>query len=171
MNRLVTIFLIVAACSVASFAQASKTAETAKATDSAKPVEAVASVSQPADSTVVAPAETVTATEDPVTALNAEIALRDSVMGARDSVCSAEKSTLRKDLELEQAKCANWEQSYNTIKKNNEVCAQALSVSIGANEKNQERVEDERKKASMMTTTSFVSGVLLGMLLFWLIWD
>jgi len=125
-------------------------------------------VVQNVDSAAVQPAIT---ENDPVAVLNAEIALRDSIMGARDSSCSVEKQSLRNSLELEQAKCENWEQSYNTIKKNNEVCAQALSVSLGVSEKKKEEVEDERRKASTMTTTSFLGGIAVGMLLFWLIFE
>lgn len=103
--------------------------------------------------------------------LKQEIAVRDSVMALRDSSCSAEKDSLKKSLEVEQAKSANWEKSYNEIKQNNEVCAQALSVSIGVNEKKKEKEEMDRQQAAMMTSSSFIGGVGLGMLLFWLIFD
>ena len=44
--------------------------------------------------------------------LVAELAVRDSVMAVRDSACTVEKQTLRSELEVERAKCENWEQSY-----------------------------------------------------------
>ena len=66
--------------------------------------------------------------------LVAEIAVRDSVMAIRDSACTVEKQSLRSDLEVEKAKCENWEQSYNTLKKNNETCAKALSVAMQASQ-------------------------------------
>ena len=66
--------------------------------------------------------------------LVAELAVRDSVMAIHDSVCIVEKKALRSDLEIERAKCENWEQSYNTLKKNNETCAKALSVAVQASQ-------------------------------------
>lgn len=68
-----------------------------------------------------------------------EIAHRDSLMAVADSSCSVEKDSLRAALNSEQAKTKNWEQSYETMKKNNETCARALSVSIEANEKSKEK--------------------------------
>lgn len=60
-------------------------------------------------------------------------------MAVADSSCSVEKDSLRAVLNSEQAKTKNWEQSYETMKKNNETCARALSVSIEANEKSKEK--------------------------------
>lgn len=68
-----------------------------------------------------------------------EIAHRDSLMAVADSSCSVEKDSLRATLNSELAKTKNWEQSYETMKKNNETCARALSVSIEANEKSKEK--------------------------------
>lgn len=105
------------------------------------------------------------------TELKNEIAVRDSVMALRDSSCSSEKDSLKKALEVEQAKSASWEKSYNTIKQNNAVCAQALSVSIGVNEKKKEKEDLDRQQAAMMSSTAFLGGLGVGMLLFWLIFD
>lgn len=129
----------------------------------------VAPVATPAEPAVVeqaAPAE-VSAEDE----LKREIAVRDSVMAVRYSSYSVERDSLKKALEVEQAKSANWEKSYNTAKQNNEVCAQALSVSIGVNEKKKEKENMDRQQAAMMTSTSFMGGLGLGMLLFWLIFD
>ncbi|MCQ2124600.1 MAG: hypothetical protein MJZ25_10485 [Fibrobacter sp.] len=101
--------------------------------------------------------------------LKEEIAVRDSVMAAQSESCSADKDSLRKALEVEQAKSANWEQSYETIKKDNALCAQALGVSIGVNEKKKEEVDEAKKAGSSLVTTSFIGGVGIGMLIFWLI--
>ena len=119
-----------------------------------------------ADSTAVnaAPAEQVSVSE-----FREELALRDSVMQVRDSLCAVEKDSLRKTIVVEEAKCANWEQSYQTMKQNNEVCAQALGIAIDVNEKNKEKVDDERKKAAMMGSTSFFGGLAIGLLVMWLI--
>lgn len=106
-----------------------------------------------------------------MTELKAEIALRDSVMSFQDSSCLADKNALRDSLQIEQAKCANWEQSYNTLKKDNEVCAKALGVYIDSNEKNKEKAEENRKNAAMMSSTSFLGGLALGALIMWLIID
>ena len=113
---------------------------------------------------VEAPVETV-----PVDVMQEELALRDSVMQVRDSLCAVEKDSLRKTIVVEEAKCANWEQSYQTMKQNKEVCAQALGIAIDVNEKSKEKVDDERKKAAMMGSTSFFGGLAIGLLVMWLI--
>ena len=100
-----------------------------------------------------------------------ELALRDSVMQAHDSLCTVEKDSLRTAIVVEQAKCANWEQSYQTVKKDNEVCAQALGVAIEANQRDKDSAAEERKKAAVMSSSSFFGGLLVGGLLFWLIFD
>lgn len=142
-----------------AFAQGAAPAETAPVAEAAAP--AVDSAAAPA-------AESASSVE---TELKQEIAIRDSVMAVQGESCDAEKDSLRKALEVEQAKSANWEKSYNTAKQNNEVCAQALSVSIGVNEKKKEKENMDRQQAAMMTSTSFMGGLGLGMLLFWLIFD
>ena len=110
--------------------------------------------------------------------LIAELAARDSVMALRDSACTVEKQSLRSDLEIERAKCENWEQSYNTLKKNNETCAKALSVAIEASqeqtEKQKAKEEAEKEKDGsdrMMTGASMAASFGLGMLIMWLIID
>ena len=110
--------------------------------------------------------------------LVAEIAVRDSVMAVHDSACTVEKQSLRSDLEVEKAKCENWEQSYNTLKKNNETCAKALSVAIEASqeqtEKQKAKEEAEKEKEGsdrMMTGASMAASFGLGMLIMWLIID
>lgn len=105
----------------------------------------------------------------PVDVMQEEIALRDSVMQVRDSLCAVEKDSLRRSIVVEEAKCANWEQSYETVKKGNEVCAQALSVAIETNEKNKEKAAEEKKKTAMMSSSSFFGGVGVGLLIMWLI--
>ncbi|WP_458450959.1 hypothetical protein [Fibrobacter sp.] len=122
---------------------------------------------QPAgESPAVAPAEMV-----PVDVMQEELSLRDSVMQVRDSLCMVEKDSLRKTVVVEEAKCANWEQSYQTMKQNNEVCAKALGIAIEASEKDKDRADEERRKAAVMSSSSFMGGLLVGALLFWLIFD
>ena len=110
--------------------------------------------------------------------LVAEIAVRDSVMAVHDSACTVEKQSLRSDLEVEKAKCENWEQSYNTLKKNNETCAKALSVAVQATQeqmeqqKAKEKVDKEKENTDrMMTGASMAASFGLGMLIMWLILD
>lgn len=105
--------------------------------------------------------------------LVAELAVRDSVMALRDSACSVEKKSLRTELEVERAKCENWEQSYNTLKKNNETCAKALSVAMEASQEQAEKqkAKDETQNDMMMRSASMLGSFGLGMLIMWLILD
>ena len=119
---------------------------------------------QPAD-----PVSTEAVGQISVSEVQSELAMRDSVMQVRDSLCMVEKDSLRKAVVVEEAKCANWEQSYQTVKKDNEVCAQALGVAIEVNEKNKNAADEERKKAAMTTGSSFLGGLGIGLLIMWLI--
>jgi hypothetical protein len=105
--------------------------------------------------------------------LVAEIAVRDSVMALHDSACTVEKKSLRSDLEVERAKCENWEQSYNTLKKSNETCAKALSVALEASQEQaqKDKKEKEEKESSdrAMASVSLLGSVGIGMLIMWLI--
>lgn len=110
--------------------------------------------------------------------LIAELAERDSVMALRDSACTVEKKSLRSDIELERAKCENWEQSYNTLKKNNETCAKALSIAVQANQEQaekqnaKEKADKEKDKSDVvMQSASLAASFGLGMLIMWLILD
>lgn len=110
--------------------------------------------------------------------LVAELAVRDSVMAVRDSACTVEKQSLRSDLEVEKAKCENWEQSYNTLKKNNETCAKALSVAMQASQEQAEKqkakdakAKEDEKNSMMMQSASMLGSFGLGMLIMWLILD
>lgn len=161
MKKILMLILMVAVVAFAADATAVKTAaNTAPATAIAAPVAADSVANNAADS-VAAPSET----DD----LKAEIALRDSLMAEQGNSCKVEKDSLRQTIESEQAKSANWEKSYNTLKQENDVCTKALGVSIDISEKNKQKAEDEKKNASMMTSTSFIGGIAIGMLLFWLI--
>lgn len=138
----------------------------------AAPAAAPAAVT--ADSAVAAPADSaaeMSAPQETCSEFKSELAHRASLMAIADSSCSVEKDSLRAALNSEQAKTKNWEQSYETMKKSNETCARALSVSIDVNEKNKEKENQSRSQAAMMTSSSFFGGIALGMLLFWLIFD
>jgi hypothetical protein len=128
----------------------------------------------PADSAVAAPADStaeMSAPQETCSEFKSELAHRDSLMAIADSSCSVEKDSLRATLNSEKAKGENWEKSYETMKKSNEACAKALSVSIGVSEKSKEKRDEERREAAMMSGSAFLGGLGLGMLLFWLIFD
>ena len=101
--------------------------------------------------------------------LKQELAVRDSVMQVQGDACSLEKDSLRSVIETEKAKSENWEKSYNTVKKDNETCAQMLSTSIGVNENKKEKEDNDRRAAAMATSSSFLGGVGIGLLIMWLI--
>lgn len=101
--------------------------------------------------------------------LKQELAVRDSVMQEQGNACSVEKDSLRSVIETEKAKSENWEKSYNVIKKDNETCAQMLSTSIGVHENQKEKVEEDRRAAAMATSTSFLGGLGIGLLIMWFI--
>ena len=103
------------------------------------------------------------------TELKQELAVRDRVMQVQGDACTLEKDSLRSVIESEKAKSENWEKSYNTVKKDNETCAQMLVTSIGMNEKKQEKEQEDRRSAAMAASSSFLGGVGIGLLIMWLI--
>lgn len=103
------------------------------------------------------------------TELKQELAVRDSVIQVQGDACTLEKDSLRSVIESEKAKSENWEKSYNTVKKDNETCAQMLVTSIGMNEKKQEKEQEDRRSAAMAASSSFLGGVGIGLLIMWLI--
>ena len=147
------IFFALLFCVVATFA----------ATPAAAPADSVAA---PVDTTAEMSAPQETCSE-----FKSELAHRDSLRAIADSSCSVEKDSLRAALNSEKAKGENWEKSYETMKKSNETCAKALSVSIGVSENSKEKRDEERREAAMMSGSAFLGGLGLGMLLFWLIFD
>lgn len=103
--------------------------------------------------------------------LVAELAVRDSVMALHDSACTVEKKSLRSDLEMERAKCENWEQSYNSLKKDNEICAKALRVAVQASQEKKEEAKEKDKSDVVLQSASMAASFGLGMLIMWLILD
>ena len=95
--------------------------------------------------------------------------MRDSIMQVQDNACTVEKDSLRAVIDTEKAKSENWEKSYNTVKKDNETCARMLSTSIEVNEKKKEKEDEEHRNAAMMTSSSFLGGIGIGLLIMWLI--
>lgn len=163
---------ILLSCVLASaFAFAAEVAPAAApSAESAAPAEtavAVDSAAAPAEAAVETVAENAAPSVEKE--LKEEIAVRDSVMAVQSESCSAEKDSLRKSLEVEQAKSANWEKSYEAMKKDNALCAQALNVSIGVNEKKKEQSQEDKLQASSMAAGTFLGGIGIGILIFWLI--
>ncbi len=112
--------------------------------------------------------DSVQAMPDQTKELLAEIALRDSLMAVRDSSCVAEKESLRSDMAMEKAMCQSWQQSYETMRKDNESCAQALRTAKEENENKVNEAEKSNSSSVIVPTSTFLGGLGIGMLLFWL---
>lgn len=112
--------------------------------------------------------DSVQAMPDQTKELLAEIALRDSLMAVRDSSCVAEKESLRSDMAMEKAMCQSWQQSYETMRKDNESCAQALRTAKEENENKVNETEKSNSSSVIVPTSTFLGGLGIGMLLFWL---
>lgn len=120
-----------------------------------------------AEETVPAASESVAPSVE--SELKQELSTRDSLMQVQGNACTVEKDSLRAVIDSEKAKSENWEKSYNTVKANNETCAQMLSTTIQINEKNKEKEKNDRQAAAMMTSSSFFGGIGVGLLIMWLI--
>ena len=112
--------------------------------------------------------DSIQALPDQTKELLAEIALRDSLMAVRDSSCVAEKESLRSDMAMEKAMCQSWQQSYETMRKDNESCAQALRTAKEENENKVNEAEKSNSSSVIVPTSTFLGGLGIGMLLFWL---
>ncbi len=93
-----------------------------------------------------------------------EILMRDSLLAAKDSLSLEREASLRAELESEQAKCKNWEQSWNTLKEDHGKCSTALRVAI---ESQMQTGSKPNSASMMMTTSSFLGGIILGFLIGW----
>lgn len=111
---------------------------------------------------------------DMVVELRQEVALRDSLMAVGDSACAAEKDSLRNALAMGNAVSDSWKQSYETMRKDGEACARDLSAAKSENEQLKEETQkkdDESGFPAAVAGTSFLGGLGIGMLLFWLIFE
>lgn len=97
-----------------------------------------------------------------------EISIRDSVMALHDSSCAAEKDSLRFAMKMESSMCESWKQSYETMRKDNESCAQALRTAKEENENKVNEAEKSNSSSVIVPTSTFLGGLGIGMLLFWL---
>ena len=103
------------------------------------------------------------------------LVLCSSVALAEDAVAPSQASTTETELKQELAvrdsimQVQDKEKSYNTVKKDNETCARMLSTSIEVNEKKKEKEDEEHRNAAMMTSSSFLGGIGIGLLIMWLI--
>ncbi|MCQ2096485.1 MAG: hypothetical protein MJY87_00890 [Fibrobacter sp.] len=112
--------------------------------------------------------DSVQALPDQTKELLAEIALRDSLMAVRDSSCVAEKDSMRFALTMERAISQNWQQSYETMRKDGEACTQALRTAREENENKVNEAEKSNSSSVIVPTSTFLGGLGIGMLLFWL---
>lgn len=141
---------------------------------------------QPAVQETVAPAveqiaDTVSAQKDVATPIDvmaanqatqdAEIALRDSLLAVKDSISAADKQAMQTKLDVESARCENWEKSYAVLDTNFQTCSKMLRVYAETAEKKTEQLNEAKKMSAMAQSTSFIGGVLIGILVGWLIWD
>jgi len=131
-------------------------------------------ISEPAIDTVSAKKETATPID--VMAANqassdAEIALRDSLLAAKDSVNAAEKADMQTKLDVTSARCESWEKSYAVLDTNFQTCSKMLRVYAETAEKKTQQLNEASKMNAMAQSTSFVGGVLIGLLIGWLVWD
>ncbi len=111
---------------------------------------------------------------DVVAELRQEVTLRDSLMAVGDSACAAEKDSLRSALAMGNAVSDSWKQSYETMRKDGEACARNLSATKSENEllkEESQKKEEESGFPAAVAGTSFLGGLGIGMLLFWLIFE
>lgn len=100
--------------------------------------------------------------------LQGELALRDSLLAANDSVRSAEKAQYETDIEVQNARCENWEKSYATMENEYRLCTKALGVYVESTEKYK---KESNKRDMVGPIGSFVGGILIGVLIGWAVWD
>lgn len=156
------ILLALAFCSSVFAAETS--VDSSKVQSVEQPVPAVADSA----SSAVTPVDMVAATQ---ANYDAEIALRDSLLSAKDSAHIAETQAMQTKLDIESARCGNWEQSYAVLDTNFQTCSKMLRVYAETAEKKTEQLNEARKMNAMAQSTSFIGGVLIGILVGWLIWD
>ena len=101
-------------------------------------------------------------------ALQGEVALRDSLLAASDSARAAERAQYETDLDVQTARCENWEKSYATVENEYRLCSKALGVYVESTEK----YKKEKNQRDMVGTAgSFVGGLLIGVLIGFLVWN
>ena len=69
-----------------------------------------------------------------------ELALRDSLLAVGDSIREAEQKLHQSELEVENARCENWEKSYSTLKQEYETCVKILRVNLTNGEAKQKQM-------------------------------
>lgn len=100
--------------------------------------------------------------------LQGELALRDSLLAANDSARAAEKARYETDIEVQSARCENWEKSYATIENEYRLCTKALGVYVESTEKYK---QESNKRDMVGPIGSFVGGILIGVLIGWAVWN
>lgn len=102
---------------------------------------------------------------------DSEIALRDSLLAAKDSINAADKQAMQTKLDVQEARCENWEKSYSTLETDFQTCSRMLRTSIETQEQKDKQLKETAKMNAMAQSTSFIGGVLIGLLIGWLVWD
>ena len=100
--------------------------------------------------------------------LVAEIQFRDSLLAAKDSAALHNIELGKKELEIESARCENYEKSFNTVMNDYNTCSKILRISIENQEKQKQEIN---KKMRLLQITSFIGGILSGMLIYYLAID
>ena len=91
-----------------------------------------------------------------------ELALRDSLLAVGDSIREAEQKLHQSELEVENARCENWEKSYSTLKQEYETCVKILRVNLTNGEAKQKQM---RRMGTIDQMGSWVGGILIGLAL------
>lgn len=106
--------------------------------------------------------------ENAINPLARELAEKDSLLSLRDSLYLSEEARLKKEITLSEARCENWEKSFNTVQEELNSCAKVLRVTYETQEAN---AKDSRRNLLIAQTGSFIGGILVGLLLYWAAFD
>lgn len=138
--------------------------EASQASQTAAATSANAEEAQPGNSSP----ETASPEGENQAGLQGELALRDSLLAANDSARAAEKARYETDIEVQNARCENWEKSYATIENEYRLCTKALGVYVESTEKYK---QESNKRDMVGPIGSFVGGILIGVLIGWAVWN
>lgn len=91
-----------------------------------------------------------------------ELALRDSLLAVGDSIRAAEQKMHESEMEIQNARCENWEKSYSTLQQEYNTCTKILRVNLTNGEAKQKEMQRMARIAQM---GSWVGGIVIGLLL------
>lgn len=90
-----------------------------------------------------------------------ELAIRDSLLALGDSLRAAEEKVHQTELEVQNARCENWEKSYSTLQQEYNTCTKILRVNLTNGEAKQKEMQRMARIAQM---GSWVGGIVIGLL-------